>query len=598
MTSTLETPELAVIFPSCGRPERARALLERLSAQSLAPERFEVVCVDDGSEPALELPREWPFRFTLLRQENAGPGAARNRALPEVRAPLCLILNDDAVPAPDLLAGHLAAHAAARAKIAVLGTFHFDAASKESAFVDLLDRTDLLFDFSALEHGELHGWPFFWTCNISLPTEVLRASGGFDAESFPGAVLEDVELGWRLQRAGYRILFRSDLVAEHAHRYGIRAYFERAVRLGRNLVRMYRKHGDASVLRLPAGSTPGEPWLRTLQATFELAQEQFRRAQELLEQVEREHSGRPLPDALVSQLAPLVARVQAVPLARGMLAEWTGCDPQRALQEGPRPGLLTSVIVVACGEGRRLERCLEALERTREDAHPIEILVVDNGCDEEARARLAARPEVLVIRNTENLGAPAARNQALARSGGEYLVFLDDDVVVTAGWLGRLLWHAEVDPLAACIGPRTDRSAHGQALAYDGGEQTAGLEAFAAALHARERHKFRHALLLSSFCLLTRRSVVERLGGFDTRFSPWGFEDDDFTLRAALLGMHNRVAEDVFVRHAAYSSGQRAARHEQLLDQNWRKFAEKWSLPRGAKRGDYAGLEAALTRAG
>jgi GT2 family glycosyltransferase len=583
-------PDLAVIFPTYGRPERARALLEKLSGQTLAPERFEVVCVDDGSMPALELPREWPFRFVFERQENAGPGAARNRALEHVQAPLCLILNDDAVPASDLLAGHLAAHASTSGKLAVLGTFHFDASSRASAFVELLDRSDLLFDFSALKNGELHGWPYFWTCNISLPTRALREAGGFDAENFRD-IVEDVELGWRLERAGYRVLFRSDLVAEHAHRWGIEAYFGRAVRLGRNLVRMYRKHGDPTVLRLPPGSKPGEPWLRSLQATFELAHEQCTKAQVLLQQVEREHSGKPLPDELVTKLSGLVARVVAVPLARGMLAEWTGRDPQQALEHGPRTGLLTSVIVVACGEGRRIERCLEALERTREPEHPLEILVVDNGCSAATRAWLETRSDVSVIRNRENLGAPAARNQALACARGEWIVFLDDDVVVTRNWLSHLLWHAEIDPLAACIGPRTDRAAHGQALAYAGGDETEALESFAAELHTRARHKFRHALLLSSFCLLTRRSVIAALEGFDTRFSPWGFEDDDFTLRAARLGMHNRVAEDVFVRHVAYSSGARAARHEQLLDENWRKFADKWSLPRGARRGDYAGLE-------
>jgi len=583
-----------VIFPTYARAERARTLLENLSRQSLDPARFEVVCVDDGSEPPLELPLDWPFRFVLLRQANSGPGAARNLALQHVRAPLTLILNDDAVPAPDLLEGHLEAHAGAAGKVAVLGTFHFDGRSRESAFVELLDQSDLLFDFSALRHGELHGWPFFWTCNISLPTHALREAGGFDSENFRD-IVEDVELGWRLERTGYRVLFRSDLVAEHAHRWGIRAYFERAVRLGRNLVRMYRKHGDPTVLRLAPGAQPNEPWLRSLQATFELAREQCRRTEELLEQVEREHSGRGLPAALLEQLTTLVARVGAVPLARGMLHEWTGCDPERAFEEGPRTGLLTSVIVVACGEGRRIERCLEALERTRESAHPLEILVVDNGCSEATRRWCAQQPGVSLIRNAENLGAPLARNQALAQARGEWIVFLDDDVVVTDSWLSRLLWHAEVDPLAACIGPRTDRAAHGQALSYAGGEETAALEAFAAERHARERHKFRHALLLSSFCLLTRRRVIEALGGFDTRFSPWGFEDDDFTLRAALLGMHNRVAEDVFVRHASYS-GVRAARHEQLLEVNWRRFADKWSLPAGAARGDYAGLEAVLAR--
>lgn len=573
-----------------------RALLELLSVQTLAPGRFEVVCVDDGSEPPLELPSEWPFRFVLLRQPNAGPGAARNRALQEVRAPLCLILNDDALPAPGLLAGHLEAHARERAKVAVLGSFRFDAWSRQSAFVELLERSDLLFQFSGLRDGELHAWPFFWTCNLSLPTRALRESGGFDAQGFPGAVLEDVELGWRLERAGWRVRYRAELVAEHAHRYTTAAWFERARRLGRNLVRMYRKHGDPTVLRLPPGTQPGEPWLRSLQATFELAHGQCARAQALLEQLEREHSGERLAAELVAQLAALLARVQAVPLARGMLEEWTGCDVQQALEHGPRAGILTSVIVVACGEGRRIERCLEALERTREAAHPLEILVVDNGCDAATRARLERQAGLVLIQNERNLGAPAARNQALARARGEWIVFLDDDVLVTRHWLSRLLWHAEIDPLAACIGPRTDRAAHGQQLAYEGGEDTLGLEQFAAARFARERHGFRHALLLSSFCLLTRRSVAEALGGFDTRFSPWGFEDDDFTLRAALLGRHNRVAEDVFVRHVAYSSGERAVRHEQLLDENWRRFAAKWSLPLGAARGDYAGLEAALAR--
>lgn len=588
-----------MIVPSYGRPERLGALLERLSAQTLAPGRFEVIAVDDGTPEPIVLPESWPFRLRLLRQANAGPGAARNAALAEARAPLLLILNDDAVPAPDLLEGHLRVHAeqgpARGGKLAVLGSFHFDAASRASPFVELLDRTDLLFDFSALRHGELHDWTKFWTCNISLPAALVRAVGGFDAENFRD-IVEDVELGWRLERAGLRVLYRADLVAQHAHRWGIEAYFERAVRLGRNLVRMYRKHGDARVLRLAPGRQPDEAWLRSLQSGFELAREQCLRTRALLEKLEREQAGRPLSDALVAQLEPLVARVAGVPLARGMLAEWTGTDPERACIDGPRPGILTSVIVVACGEPGRLERCLDALEAAREEAHPLEIVVVDNGSPEATRRALEARPGIVLVRNEENRGAPAARNQALAQARGEWIVFLDDDVVVTRQWLSRLLWHAEVDPLAACIGPRTDRAAHGQALEYSGGDDARRLEEFAAARHAAERGRFRHALLLSSFCLLTRRSVLERLGGFDTRFSPWGFEDDDFTLRAALLGLHNRVAEDVFVRHAAYSSGARAARHEQLLEQNWRRFAEKWGLPAGAQRGDYSALQSWLGR--
>ena len=88
------------------------ALLARLARQTLGPERFEAIIVDDGSPAPIQLPSVAPsFCTHLLRQPNAGPGAARNLALSRCAAPLALILNDDAAPAPDLLERHLAIHA-------------------------------------------------------------------------------------------------------------------------------------------------------------------------------------------------------------------------------------------------------------------------------------------------------------------------------------------------------------------------------------------------------------------------------------------------------------------------------------------------------
>jgi GT2 family glycosyltransferase len=584
--------DLSVLVPTFQRPDLVAGLLARLAGQTLAPERFEVIVVDDGSDPPIAIEEPQPFRVELLRQPNLGPAAARNLGLARCRAPLCLILNDDAVPAPDLCERHLAIHEEERAKgegpVAVLGTFHFSpGAVAESPFVELLDRTDLLFDFSTLRHGERGPWTQFWTCNISLPTQALRDAGGFDPELFRD-IVEDVEVGLRLHKKGWRVLYREDAHAYHDHVWTREAFFPRSVRLGAALVRLHQKHDEPIAVRLQPGERLDHERVRRMQATYEALHPALGRVEQLLGRVETEQRGRPLQADLVKQLEAAVGRVNNVALFRGMLTELTGQDPEPVMLHGPRKGTKTSVIVVSCDALDATQRCLAALARHADPDHPMEILVVDNGSTDGSLEWLVAQRGIELLANPGNLGAPRARNQALARATGEYVVFLDNDVVVTAGWLRGLLFHAEVDARAACVGPVTDRAAHGQAIPYAGGD--AGLDAFAAERARTHRRQFRHASLLSSFCLLVKRPVVEALGGFDVAFSPWGFEDDDYTLRAALGGRHNRVALDVFVRHAAYATHEKADRHAQLLERNWRRFGAKWGLPAGCPRGDYAAL--------
>jgi len=589
-------PEVSVIVPTYGRAELLHALLERLTAQTLAPERFEVVAVDDGSpEPIAADASRYPFALRLLRQDNAGPGAARNLALECVRAPLVLILNDDAVPAADLLERHLAIHAEAPAKTAVLGTFRFAPELLASPFVQLLDGSDLLFDFERLRHGDFHDWRFFWTCNLSLPAEALRGAGGFDAERFREPIVEDAELGYRLGRDGWRVLYREDAVCHHAHRVTPRGYFARMVRLGVNLVRMWQKHRDPQILWARAEKL--EPVLKDCQLFFEQRRESEAQLVEKLEQLEAMQQGRVLPREVRDQLVAAVRKLSLVGYSRGAVLEGAGYDPARHVAAAGRSGGLTSVVIVSYEALERTRRCLEALRAAREPDHPLEILVVDNGSHDGSAEFLAAQPDVKLLRLDENVGAPRARNLALPHAQGEWLVFLDNDAIVTPGWLSRLRWHADADPLVGCVCPVSDRAAHGQQIPYEGGGDLAALRAFADQRSGAYRRRARYGLLFTSFCVLVRRSVLDRIGGFDARFSPWGFEDDDFSLRAHLAGFRTRIALDVFVRHESYG-GAKKKRHEELLLRNWRRFAAKWTQDAGAPAyGDYRCLEPVLARA-
>lgn len=255
----MAAPALSVIVPTFGRPDGLVRLLEALARQTLPPDAFEVVVCDDGSpSPVADaLPsREWPFALTLLRQANAGPGAARNRAIAAARAPLLVIFNDDAVPFDDVLARHLEAQQAAPAgrPLILLGTFEFrpeDCAA--SLLQDTAQHRDMVFQYGEARPGvDLH-WGFFWTCNLSVPTAAVRAVGGFD-EAFPHPMMEDVELGLRLVgQAGARLRHDPGIRAWHDHRMRAAALRRRARMLGWNRVRAWRKHpGQAAFRPVPA----------------------------------------------------------------------------------------------------------------------------------------------------------------------------------------------------------------------------------------------------------------------------------------------------------------------------------------------------------
>ena len=393
-------PDLSVIVPTHGRDARLAELLRRCDAQTLAPERFELIVVDDGSPEAVRIdPGEHRFRVTLLRQEQAGPGAARNLALEQARAELTLLFSDDALPAPDLFEQHLRAHAARDEPCCIRGSFEFTAEARRHPFVQALRSEDLLFDPSPLRDGELHGWASFRATNTSLPTKALLAAGGFDAATFREAAAEDLELGYRLAQAGWQVLYLKELACEHDHVFDSTTYFRRLVRLGVNVARMYAKHGDKQILRELQVGEVTEQFFFTAQSTCEAFYAPLLKFQEKLLRLEQGHvDGTRLDAGLVQSLHALTSQLGLVAFYRGMLMEVGGKDPARVLVDGPPAGRLTSIVVVADQGLEATRSCVEALRRAEDGHHPTEIIAVDLGTSTDGtREYLAEQPDVELV---------------------------------------------------------------------------------------------------------------------------------------------------------------------------------------------------------
>ncbi len=572
-------PRISVLVPTHGRGDALRRLLDGLAQQTLPPEEFEVVVVDDGSPVPFRCePDDFPYAQTVLTQPQAGPGAARNLGLEHCRAPLVLILNDDAIPASDLLERHLEAHERVPERTVVLGTFRFGPEARRSPFVRLLDESDLLFTFSGLRPGELHDWRYFWTCNLSLPVSAIPRAGGFDTERFPEALVEDVELGYRLHQRGWRIYHAEDCRCWHEHSFTPEAFFSRAQRLGIYLSRMYDKHGAPEILWCEEAA--GVQVLRELGLDrVESQREALGALQFALEQMEEQYFDQPVPESTIEQAAGHMKTLGYAAFLAGMHQELTGVDPRAVALEGAPPGELTSVIVVSCDQLEYTRRCVEDLRAANSGQHPIELIVVDNGSSDGSAQWLAEQEDLILIENAENLGAPHARNQAIGIARGAWLAFLDSDVFVPEGWLEHALYHGAVDPRVGAIALVANRASKHQQVPYAGTSERDSIQAHA---DLRFRDYARHGVcsdLFTSLGVLVRREVIERIGGFDERFSPWGFEDDDLALRVRFAGWRIRVAMDTFVYHAPYPDQAKHQRHSAHLHTNWERFAAKWGQP-------------------
>jgi GT2 family glycosyltransferase len=262
----------------------------------------------------------------------------------------------------------------------------------------------------------------------------------------------------------------------------------------------------------------------------------------------------------------------------------------------PRGNELVSIIILCCNELEATRACVESL--LRHTRLPYELIFVDNGSSDGTREylekvgvrgqragisrsdlwRLASEPSrVEVIRNETNVGFPRACNQALAKARGRYLVFLNNDTVLTPGWLDGLVALSLHDwPHVGLVGPVTNAAPAPQGIAVDY-EELDGLDAFA----MRRRRDFAGKTLavprLTGFCLLTRRDVLDRLGPLDERFGIGFFEDDDLCLRAREAGYRLQMAQDVFVHHVGNRTfnGMKLDL-EQMLRQNFELLKAKW----------------------
>lgn len=283
------------------------------------------------------------------------------------------------------------------------------------------------------------------------------------------------------------------------------------------------------------------------------------------------------------------------------------------------------MLVLSYNKREATLRCLASVARLR--YRPRQIIVVDNGSgDGSADAIAAAYPDALLIRSATNLGAAGGRNLGLRAAGQRfsyrYLLFLDDDVTVDPDLAGELV-AALGDPRAGLATPKAYRIGAPGILASAGGMRASLWRSAIVDIGAGEpdRGQYDRPRTVDScvgFAVLARREALERVGGFDEAFNPYGWEEVDLSFRVRQAGYRIVYVPTAVVWHAGgtpgrghslarYERGKSAnffrllRRHARLLDWvglgltlPWRALAIGWQ---DARRGNWGQLRARVAGA-
>ncbi|MGA2593989.1 MAG: polysaccharide pyruvyl transferase family protein [Bryobacteraceae bacterium] len=242
---------------------------------------------------------------------------------------------------------------------------------------------------------------------------------------------------------------------------------------------------------------------------------------------------------------------------------------------------LVSIIVVTHDSAEFVRPCLRSI--ACETSYPnYEVIVVDNASTDgtlpELQECAAANPRIRLQALSTNMGFAAANNTGARVAGGEYLILLNIDTMVTSGWIGRLLGHLRRDPQIGVICPVTNFA--GNEALIDVAYLSAGeMQAFALEVARRNARRVLDIDVAPLFCAALRKTLWEELGGLDERFEIGMFEDDDFSLRVRKRGLRAVAAEDCFVHHFGQGSFAKLPRsaYDEVFANNQRRFEEKWN---------------------
>lgn len=226
---------ISVIVPAYNAAATLGACLRALDEQSVSRDQYEVIVVDDGStDDTAALARSAGAR--VVQQAHQGPSAARNRGVQAAQGEIVLFVDADCEPGPEWIE-QMTRPFLDPATVGAKGVYR----TRQKSLLARL--VQLEFEIRYERMARLPQIDFVDTYSAAYRRAVFNEHGGFDC-AYPVPSAEDIDLSFRIARAGHRLVFAPAGWVWHTHPTSLRYYLARKARYAYWRALLYLRYPD------------------------------------------------------------------------------------------------------------------------------------------------------------------------------------------------------------------------------------------------------------------------------------------------------------------------------------------------------------------
>jgi len=237
-----------------------------------------------------------------------------------------------------------------------------------------------------------------------------------------------------------------------------------------------------------------------------------------------------------------------------------------------------SIIIPVFNAASFTKNCIESIYKSYNKLS-FEVVVVDNNSTDETKELLESekdqRPNFSAYHLPSNLGFAEAVNFGSNHARGNYLVVLNNDTLVTPGWLDRLVAAFSHNELIGIVSPVTNYVGEGPQIDPDAaGINVEEIDAYAETI--KDRDYIYESNRLVFFCVAIKMEVWDSVGNLDIGYQKGNYEDNDYCLRTIIAGFRLAIARNVFVYHfGSMTFKKNKISHSEFMEQNRMRFYQK-----------------------
>ena len=229
------------------------------------------------------------------------------------------------------------------------------------------------------------------------------------------------------------------------------------------------------------------------------------------------------------------------------------------------------IIIPIFNQVKFTSECVESIIKNTKIFY--RIIIIDDNSNDPAMADFLdsiAGPNIKIIRNPDNLGWVRSVNRGLGESSAQYVCIMNNDTIVTGGWLSQMIAVAEKQKDIGLVNPVWEKP----------GRTT--ISGYAKRLKEKFDRQYIETDWVRGFCFLVKRGVLDKIKGLDEDYGPGYYDDCDFSVRAIKAGFRCVRAKAAYVYHHRNITHRNAFKQkylDDLLRRNRKIFYRRWGRP-------------------